>query len=278
MWQQGERVTSTSIDYEAIKKNQRAGWETGDYPRVGNTLQLIAELLAEAADLRAGERVLDVACGQGNAALAAARRFAEATGVDYAVNLLEQGRDRAAAEHLPVTFVEGDAEELPLPDASYDVVLSTVGVMFAPNHQQAADELIRVTRPGGRIALANWTPAGMVGQMFKTVSKWAPPPAGVQPATLWGTEQHLSDLFGDRVEWTAISKREYVFRYHSPEHFAQWFIENYGPITRLAGTLDGSDKERFAADLADVPRAFDYSNDGTVAARAEYLEVVAIRR
>jgi ubiquinone/menaquinone biosynthesis C-methylase UbiE len=271
-------VTSTTIDYEAIKKNQRAGWETGDYPRVGNTLQLIAELLAEAADLRAGERVLDVACGQGNAALAAARRFAEATGVDYAVNLLEQGRERAAAEHLPVTFVEGDAEDLPLPDASYGVVLSTVGVMFAPNHQQAADELIRVTRPGGRIALASWTPAGMVGQLFRTVSQWAPPPAGVQAPTLWGTEQHLSDLFGDRVEWTAITKREYVFRYHSPEHFAQWFIDNYGPITRLAGTLDDAAKERFAADLADVPRAFDYSDDGTVAARAEYLEVVATRR
>ncbi|TDD60376.1 class I SAM-dependent methyltransferase [Kribbella antibiotica] len=271
-------MTSTAIDYEAIKKNQRAGWETGDYPRVGNTLQIIAELLAEAADLRAGERVLDVACGQGNAALAAARRFAEATGVDYAVNLLAQGRDRAAAEHLPVTFIEGDAENLPLPDASYDVVLSTVGVMFAPNHQQAADELLRVTKPGGRIALSSWTPTGMVGQLFKTVTKWAPPPAGVQSPTLWGTEQHLYELFGDRVEFTAITKREFVFRYHSPEHFAQWFVDNYGPITRLSGTLDGEDQHRFAADLADVPRAFDYATDGTVAARAEYLEVVATRR
>ncbi|GAA1670468.1 class I SAM-dependent methyltransferase [Kribbella yunnanensis] len=271
-------MSSTTIDYEAIKKNQRAGWETGDYPRVGNTLQLIAELLAEAADVHAGERVLDVACGQGNAALAAARRFAEATGVDYAVNLLDQGRERAIAEHLPVTFVEGDAEDLPLPDASYDVVLSTVGVMFAPNHQQAADELVRVTKPGGRIALSSWTPAGMIGQLFKAVSKWAPPPAGVRPPTLWGTEQHLHELFGDRVEFTAITKREHVFRYHSPEHFAQWFIDNYGPITRLAGTLDGEDHRRFAAELADVPRAFDYATDGTVAARAEYLEVVGIRR
>ena len=271
-------MTSTAVDFEAIKDKQRAGWETGDYPRVGNTLQIIAELLVEAADVRAGQRALDVACGQGNAALAAARRFAEATGVDYAANLLEQGRERAAAEHLPVTFTEGDAEKLPVPDQAFDLALSTVGVMFAPDHQRAADELVRVVRPGGKIALASWTPAGMIGQLFKTVSKWAPPPAGVQSPTLWGTEEHLVELFGDRVEWTALTKREYVFRYHSPEHFAMWFMDFYGPITRLAGSLDGEDYRHFATDLADVPRAFDYADDGTVAARAEYLEAVGVRR
>ncbi|MFD0742738.1 class I SAM-dependent methyltransferase [Phytohabitans flavus] len=203
-----------TIDFETIKKNQRAGWETGDYPRVGNTLQIIAELLVEAADVRAGQTVLDVACGQGNAAMAAARRFAEATGVDYATNLLEQGRDRAAAEHLDVTFQEGDAEALPVPDQAFDLVVSTVGVMFAPNHQRAADELVRVTKPGGRIALACWTPTGMIGDLFKTVGKWAPPPAGVRPPTLWGTSEHLASLFGDRVEWTALTGRTYTFRYH----------------------------------------------------------------
>ncbi|WP_328520104.1 class I SAM-dependent methyltransferase [Kribbella sp. NBC_00359] len=271
-------MTSTAVDFEAIKDKQRAGWQTGDYPRVGNTLQIIAELLVEAADVRAGQRALDVACGQGNAALAAARRFAEATGVDYAANLLEQGRERAAAEHLAVTFTEGDAEKLPLPDQAFDLALSTVGVMFAPDHQRAADELVRVVRPGGKIALASWTPAGMIGQLFKTVSKWAPLPAGVQSPTLWGTEEHLVELFGDRVEWTGLTKREYVFRYHSPEHFAMWFMDFYGPITRLAGSLDGEDYRHLATDLADVPRAFDYADDGTVAARAEYLEAVGVRR
>jgi ubiquinone/menaquinone biosynthesis C-methylase UbiE len=265
-------------DFELIKKNQRAAWETGDYPRVGNTLQIIAELLVEAADVRSGQRVLDVACGQGNAAMAAARRFATASGVDYATNLLAQGRDRAAAEHLDVTFTEGDAENLPFPDASFDLTLSTVGVMFAPDHQRAADELVRVTAPGGRIALASWTPSGMVGQLFKTVASWAPPPAGVRPGTLWGTPGHLTELFGERVEWTGVTVRNYVFRYHSPEHFSQWFRDHYGPITKLAGTLSGDDLDRFADDLAGVARQFNRAEDGTVVAPSEYLEAVGVRR
>ncbi len=267
----------TGIDFEAIKAKQRVGWETGDYPRVGNTLQIIAELLVEAADVRAGQAVLDVACGQGNVAMAAARRFADATGVDYAVNLLAQGRERAEAEHLPVTFLEGDAEQLPVPDAGFDLVASTVGVMFAPNHQRAADELVRVTKPGGKIALASWTPTGMIGDLFRTVGKWAPPPAGVQPATLWGSEEHLATLFGDRVEWIGLTKREYVFRYHSAEHFSEWFRQYYGPITRLAGTLSEQDLAAFSADLAEVPRGYNQADDGTVAARAEYLEAVGVR-
>jgi ubiquinone/menaquinone biosynthesis C-methylase UbiE len=270
-------MTSTAVDFAAIKAKQRAGWQTGDYPRVGNTLQLIAELLVEAADIRAGQRALDVACGQGNAAIAAARRFADATGVDYATNLLVQGRERAEAEHVPVTFTEGDAEDLPAPDASYDLVLSTVGVMFAPDHQKAADELVRVTKPGGKIALACWTPAGMIGQMFRVVSKWAPPPAGVKPPTLWGTDEHLAELFGDRVGWTT-RKCDYVFRYHSPEHFSEWFRQFYGPITKLAGTLSDADLVTFAAELSDVPRAFNRAGDGTVAAPGEYLEAVGIKR
>lgn len=271
-------MTSTFIDFETIKKNQRAGWETGDYPRVGNTLQIIAELLVEAADVRAGQSVLDVACGQGNAAMAAARRFATATGVDYATNLLAQGRDRAAAEHLDVTFEEGDAEALPVPDSAFDLVVSTVGVMFAPDHQRAADELVRVTKPGGRIALASWTPSGMIGDLFRTVGKWAPPPAGVRPPTLWGTREHLVELFGDRVEWTALTSRTYTFRYHSPEHFSEWFRLHYGPITRLAASLPEPERERFAIDLAEVAVRFNRAGDGTVAAPADYLEAVGTVR
>ena len=271
-------MTSTMIDFETIKKAQRAGWETGDYPRVGNTLQIMAERLVDAADVRAGQRVLDVACGQGNAAMAAARYFAEATGVDYASNLLAQGRERAAVEHLPVTFTEGDAENLPCADASFDLAVSTVGVMFAPDHQRAADELVRVTRSGGKIALASWTPTGMIGQLFKTVASWAPPPAGVQPATLWGNPDHLKVLFGDRVEWVTLTKRDFVFRYHSPAHFSEWFREFYGPITRLSGTLSTSDLDRFADDLAGVARQFNRADDGTVVAPSEYLEAVGIVR
>lgn len=271
-------MTGTAIDFESIKKTQRAGWETGDYPRVGNTLQIIAELLVEAADVRAGQRVLDVACGQGNAAMAAARRFAEATGVDYATNLLAQGRERAAVEHLTVNFVEGDAEQLPFPGDSFDLALSTVGVMFAPDHRRAADELVRVTAVGGKIALACWTPSGMIGQLFKTVGSWAPPPAGMRPPTLWGTPEHLSELFGERVEWVGLTNRKYVFRYHSPAHFSQWFRQFYGPITRLAGTLSDQDLDRFSEDLAEVARQYNVADDGTVAAPAEYLEAVGIRR
>ena len=271
-------MATTVVDFDAIKEKQRAGWETGDYPRVGNTLQIIAELLVEAAAVHAGQRVLDVACGQGNAAIAAARRFADATGVDYAANLLAQGRERAAVERLAVTFVEGDAERLPCPDAGYDLALSTIGVMFAPDHQRAADELVRVTAPGGKIALASWTPPSLVGEMFRTIARWAPPPAGVRSPMLWGTPEHLAELFGDRVEWVSLENREYVMRYHSPEHFSEWFREFYGPITRLTGTLADEDRDRFAEELAGVARQFNRAADGTVVAPSEYLQAVGIRR
>jgi ubiquinone/menaquinone biosynthesis C-methylase UbiE len=270
-------TTTTTPDFEAVKVKQRAGWETGDYTRVGNTLQIIAERLVEAADVRAGRRALDVACGQGNAALAAARRFAEAVGVDYARNLLEIGRERARVENLPVTFLEGDAEALPVPDDASDCTLSTVGVMFAPDHQRAADELVRVTAPGGRIALASWTPGGMIGQLFRAIGTWAPPPAGVRPPSLWGTPEHLAELFGDRVQWETRT-RIFTFHYHSPEHFSEWFRRYYGPVTRLAGTLDGEDLRRFGDDLAGVAAQFNRADDGTLAGDAEYLEAVGTVR
>jgi len=271
-------MTTTVADFAAITNNQRAGWQTGNYARVGNNLQIIAELLVEAADIRSGTRVLDVACGQGNAAIAAARRFGAATGVDYATNLLEQGREQAAAQHLPVTFLEGDAQDLPCPDAHFDLVLSTVGVMFAPDHQKAADELVRVTTPGGKIALASWTPASLVAEMFKVISSFGAPPSGVRSPMLWGSKEHLAELFGDRVEWVSLTKRDFVMRYHSPAHFSEWLREYYGPITRLAGTLADPAREWFAEELADVARGFNRADDGTVVAPSEYLEAVGIRR
>ncbi|MFC0624297.1 class I SAM-dependent methyltransferase [Kribbella deserti] len=266
-------------DYKAVKDKQRAGWETGDYPRVGNTLQIIAERLTEAAQVHAGDKVLDVACGQGNAAMSAARRFATATGVDYAANLLVQGQVRAEAEQLPVNFVEGDAEDLPCEDSEFDVSLSTVGVMFAPDQFRAAAELVRVTRQGGRIALASWTPESLVGGMFKVIGKYAPPPpAGVVSPMLWGTEDRLAELFGDKVEWIALNRRTFDFCYHSADHFSEWFRQYYGPITRLAGTLDETARARFAADLAEVAGRYNQADDGTLLAPGEYLEAVGIRR
>jgi ubiquinone/menaquinone biosynthesis C-methylase UbiE len=271
-------METSTVDFEAIKARQRTAWESGDYPRVGNTLQTIAERLVEAAEVRAGQTALDVACGQGNAAIAAARRFAVATGVDYAVNLLEQGRERAAAEHLDVTYTEGDCEQLPLPDDAFDVTLSTVGVMFAPDQERAAAELVRVTRGGGRIALASWTPDSLIGTLFKVIGRYAPPPAGVRSPMLWGTEERLAELFGDTVEWVALNRRTFDFCYHSPEHFSEWFRLHYGPITRLAASLDEERAFQFAADIAEVPRPFNRATDGTMLAGGEYLEAVGVVR
>ncbi|TMR94955.1 class I SAM-dependent methyltransferase [Nonomuraea basaltis] len=264
--------------FAAIKERQRLGWESGDYARVGVTLQIMAERLVEAAGVRAGQSVLDVACGQGNVAMAGARRFAESTGVDYVPGLLAQGRQRAAAEYLDVTFTEGDAEQLPFPDASFDATLSTVGVMFAPDQERAAAELARVTRPGGTIGLASWTPDGLVGVLFRTIGTYAPPPPQVRSPMLWGTPERLRELLGDEVEWVALKTRTYEFCYRSPEHFADWFLAHYGPITRLAGTLDEATRASFAADLAEVPKKFNRADDGTVLGAGEYLEAVGIRR
>ncbi len=267
-----------TVDFAAIKERQRMGWEAGDYPRIGNTLQLIAERLVAAAGVHSGQVVLDVACGQGNAAIAAARRFANSTGVDYAANLLAQGRERADAEHLRVTFAEGDAERLPWPAGAFDTTLSTVGVMFAPDQERAAAELVRVTRHGGKIALASWTPDGLVGFLFKTIGKYGPPPPGVRSPMLWGTESRLAELFGDKVQWTSLTKRTFDFCYYSAEHFSEWFRRYYGPVTRLAGTLSDVARAQFAADLADVARQFNGADDGTVLAPGEYLEAVGVRR
>lgn len=264
-------------DLAAIKARQQATWASGDYSVIGATLPIVAECLCEAVDLRAGERVLDVAAGTGNAAIAAARRWCEAVATDYVPALLERGRERAAAERLTVDFREGDAECLPLPDASFDVVLSTFGVMFAPDHSRTARELLRVCRPGGRIGLANWTPEGFIGQLFKTVGRHVPPPAGVKSPALWGTEEWLREIFGDQIAALEATRKHFVFRYRSAQHWLETFRTYYGPTLKAFAALPADKQDALAADLIALAQR---SNGGadTFAAPSEYLEVVLTKR
>ncbi|MBA2519416.1 MAG: methyltransferase domain-containing protein [Chloroflexia bacterium] len=267
-----------SPDFAAIKQRQQKIWSSGDYAAVGATLQLMSELLCEAGDLRAGQRVLDVATGSGNAALAAARRFGEVTGIDYVPALLDRARERAQAERLAATFAPGDAEALPYPDASFDVVLSVVGVMFAPNQEQAARELLRVCRPGGTIGLANWTPDGFVGTMLRTVGRYVPPPAGLQSPSRWGDEARLRELFGNDIATLDIIQRGHNFRYRSPEHFVEFFFTHYGPTERAFAAIDAANQAQFTRDLTDIARRFNRAEDGSLVAPSDYLEVVAVKR
>jgi ubiquinone/menaquinone biosynthesis C-methylase UbiE len=268
---------AATLNFSAIKQRQQQTWATGDYAVVGSTLNVMAEQLAEALDLHAGQRVLDVATGNGNAAIAAARRFCEVTGTDYVPALLERGRVRAAAEDLPIAFVEGDAEDIPFADASFDVVTSTLGTMFAPNQEKAASELLRVVRPGGKIGMANWTPDGFVGQMFKITGRYVTPPAGLRPPALWGTEERLRELFGYEVAWMRAERRSFVFRYHSFDHWLNIFRTFYGPVAKAFQALDADQQEAYAADLRSLVEQFNRSGDETMAVPSDYLEVVAIR-
>jgi SAM-dependent methyltransferase len=271
-------TTQTSQpDLAAVKRRQQQMWASGDYAAVAARITVMAEHLAEVANLRPGDRVLDVATGSGNAALAAARYGCEVTGVDYVPGLLERGRARAAAEALEVTFAEGDAEDLAFPDASFDAVLSCLGVMFAPDQERAAAELVRVCRPGGTIALANWTPSGFIGHLLKTVSRHVPPPAGVKPPPLWGTEERLRELLGDGVSRLEVTPRTFVFRFRSPEEFAGFFRDKYGPTRKAFEALDAAGQERLWDDLTALAREHDREEGLTVAMASEYLEVVATR-
>jgi ubiquinone/menaquinone biosynthesis C-methylase UbiE len=241
--------TGATPDLAAIKAKQRATWSSADFALIGTTLQPVGEALCEAADVSAGERVLDVACGNGNAALAAARRFAEVTGVDYVPAFLERARARAEADGLELEVREGDAEALPCADGEFDVVLSTFGVMFAPDQERAARELVRVCRPGGRIALASWTPDGFVGKLLRVVGQHVPPPAGVQPPSAWGTERRLRELFQGGVGDLATARREYRFRYRSAAHWIAVFRAHYGPIHRAFEALPPDGKAALERDL-----------------------------
>jgi SAM-dependent methyltransferase len=271
-------TTTQSPDLSAIKGRQQKAWSAGDYGKVGVTLLMIAELLVEAVDLHPGERVLDVASGNGNTSLAAARRFGEVVGIDYVPMLLDEGRERARAEGLAVDFREGDAEELPFPDASFDVVLSTIGVMFAPNHEKAAAELLRVVRPGGKIGLANWVPDGYVGDLFRTMGKYVPPPAGLKPPFRWGTEEGLRELLGDGIGSLQSRRRSFMWRFPSARHHVEFMRSYYGPLQKAFETLDEAGQEALKEDLISVVEHYNHSGDGTAVWPADYLEVVATRR
>jgi SAM-dependent methyltransferase len=264
-------------DLAAVKQRQQQTWASADYAAVAALIVPMAEGLAQNAGLRAGDRVLDVATGSGNAALAAARCGCEVTGIDYVPALLERARARAAAEGLEIEFAEGDAEHLAFPDASFDAVLSCLGVMFTPDQERAAAELVRVCRPGGTIGLVNWTPAGFIGQLLRTVGKHVPPPAGVRPPPQWGTEERLRELLGDAVSRLDIQRRTYVFRFRSPDDFASFFRDNYGPVHKAFGALDEPGRERLYDDLTALAREHDREEGPSVAMPAEYLEVVATR-
>jgi SAM-dependent methyltransferase len=265
-------------DLDAIKGRQRQTWASGDYAAVGTRILIMSELLCEAVDLRAGQQVLDVATGSGNAALAAARRWCEVTGVDYVPALLERARVRAQAEGLPVTFREGDAEQLPFPDAAFDVVLSVVGVMFAPDQERAARELLRVCRPGGKIGLANWTPDGFVGELFRVMGRYVPPPPGLKSPALWGTDERLRELFGDGVGSLHVTRRSFFYRYRSGEHFLEFFRATYGPTLKAFESLDATAHENLGRDIVDLVRRFNVAEDGTMVWPSDYIEVVAVRR
>lgn len=265
-------------DLDAVKQRQQKAWASGDFAVVAARIVLVAEQLCDTADLHTGWRVLDVATGSGNAAIAAARLGCTAVGVDYVPALLERGRVRAAAEGLEVELLEGDAESLPFPDASFDAVTSVFGTMFAPNHAQTAAELLRVTRPGGTIALASWTPEGFIGELFRTVGAHVPPPAGVQSPMLWGTEGHLRELFGEGIASLEVQERTFTFRFQSAEEFATFFRQWYGPTLKAFEALEGAARDALESDLVALARRCDRLGTDATAIPATYTEAVAIRR
>ena len=265
---------SAAPDFAAIKQRQQAVWASGDFATIGVTLQIVGESLAEAADVGAGERVLDVAAGNGNATRAAAHRFAQVTSTDFVPALLDKGRQRAAAEGLEVEFQVADAEHLPFGDSSFDAVLSTFGVMFTPDQARSAQEMLRVLRAGGRIGLANWTPEGFIGQLFKTVGAYAPPPAGVKPPALWGTEAHLATLFGAEASQIRAERKNFFFRYRSAAHWLQFFRDFYGPVHKAFAALEPARQDALERDIKALLERFNTGGSALLRVPGEYLEVV----
>ncbi|HTN47805.1 MAG TPA: methyltransferase domain-containing protein [Burkholderiaceae bacterium] len=264
-------------NYAAIKQRQQATWASGDYAVVGTTLQIVGESLAEAADIRADERVLDVAAGNGNATLAAARRFAIVTSTDYVPTLLDKGRERANAEGFDIRFQEADVMDLPFPDANFDVVISTFGAMFAPDQQRTADEMMRVLRPGGRLAMANWTPESFIGRLFKLIGRHVPPPAGLKSPSLWGSEAHLAGLFGGEAAEICAERRVFNFRYRSPAHWVQVFRDYYGPTHKAFGALDDAGRQALEQDLLALLAELNVGGSTSLVVPSEYLETVITR-
>jgi ubiquinone/menaquinone biosynthesis C-methylase UbiE len=271
-------ASSPAVDLKAVKTRQQAAWSAGDYAVVGTTLQIVGENLCEALDLRAGSRVLDVAAGNGNATLAAARRFCDVTSTDYVASLLASGQARAEAEGHAIKFQEADAENLPFPEASFDVVMSTFGVMFTPDQDKAASELARVCKPGGRIALANWTPESFIGQLFVTIGKYIPPAKGIKSPALWGTKARVEELFGKTAKEIRTANREFTFRYRSPAHWIEVFRTYYGPMNKTYGALDAGKQAAFTQDVMALMERDNRSGDATLVLPSEYLEVVIERK
>jgi ubiquinone/menaquinone biosynthesis C-methylase UbiE len=265
-------------DLDALKIRQQAAWSSGNYAIIGTTLQIVGEQLCETLDLRSGSKVLDVAAGNGMVSLAAARRWCQVTSTDYVPALLESGRARASADGLSIEFLEADAERLPFEDSAFDVVLSTFGVMFTPNQARAASELLRVCKSGGRIGLANWTPEGFIGQVFKTLGKYLPPPAGAKSPALWGTRAALEEMFGNQARSIKAEPRLFNFRYRSPEHFLDVFKTFYGPVLKAFAALDTASQQNLRNDLHALVVRMNQSGDSTMVVPSEYLEVVINRR
>ena len=273
----GQSPQPGTVNLEALKARQHGAWSSGDYAIVGTTLQIVGEELCEALDIRAGQRVLDVAAGNGNASLAAARRWCEVVATDYVPALLERARERAAAERLDITFREADAEALPFPDSSFDVVVSTFGVMFTPDQEMAASELTRVVKSGGKIGLANWTPEGFIGQVFKTIGRHLPPPTGARSPALWGTRTRIAELFGLHAASISTAQRHFVFRYRSPAHWLDVFGSYYGPLLKAFAALEPASRTALERDLTGLIEQFNRARDGSMVVPGEYIEVVVTR-
>ncbi|HZN26954.1 MAG TPA: class I SAM-dependent methyltransferase [Burkholderiales bacterium] len=272
-----EKTSPAPIDLNVVKARQRAAWSSGDYAVVGTTLQIVGEELCEVLDIRSGQRVLDVAAGNGNVSLAAARRGCEVIATDYVAALLERARERAAAERLTMEFREADAEALPFPNSSFDAVVSTFGVMFTPDQERAAAELVRVCRPGGKIGLANWTPDGFIGQVFKAIGKYVPPAAGTKSPALWGTRARLTELFEPHAASIKSAQRSFAFRYRSPEQWLDIFRTYYGPVLKTFAALAPDAQAGLQRDLLDLIARFNRSGDSTMVVPSEYLEIVITR-
>ena len=264
-------------DFDAIKAKQHAAWSSGDFAIIGTTLQIVGETLCEAVDVCAGEHVLDVAAGNGNATLAAARRFAHVTSTDYVPALLERGSARATAERLDVAFQVADAEALPFADGAFDVVLSTFGAMFTPQHKRPAHEMLRVLRPSGRIGLANWTPEGFIGQLFKVIGAYLPPPAGLKSPALWGTEPHIVELFGPQTVDIRCTRKTFNFRYASGAHWLQVFRDFYGPTLKAFAALDAAGRAGLERDILALLERFNVGGTKSLVVPSEYLDVVMVK-
>jgi ubiquinone/menaquinone biosynthesis C-methylase UbiE len=270
--------STSSVDGGAVKLRQQQAWSSGDYSVVGTTLQIVGEELCEALDIRSGQKVLDVAAGNGNVSLAAARRWCDVVATDYVPALLDRAHERAKAERLKITTREADAEALPFPEESFDVVVSTFGVMFTPDQERAAAELVRVCRRGGKIGLANWTPDGFIGQLFKIIGRYVPPPPGLKSPALWGTRTRLTELFAPHSGAVMAARRNFVFRYRSPGHWLDVFKAYYGPVHKAFAALEPSSQMTLEQDLRALIKQFNCSGDDCMVVPSEYLEVVVTRQ